>query len=308
MLAGEDGHLFYVPGETMEALPPYKRLSEEKLQKELANIKLAGNYLAENNIPFLFVTIPDKDEVYPEYYPKYILERPKTSRMAQLADYIRAHSEINAFDLTDDLIAAKNSDFFLYFKNYDPAHWNMNGAFIGYLKIMDHLNVSQKNQSVLSKEDFFIEETPVTKKTASGSYSFDNFSDILYDYKYKKEHSAKLIFSYSGDKVNGLAPETAPLSMEDFEAMNYSGHIYYYKNPESCNGEKLLIIGDSYIHGFLLDVFAQSFSEVYFLSYSKADGIIIKAAAEAFHPDFVVYEIVERMYFDNQFDNFKTNR
>ncbi|MDR2779592.1 MAG: hypothetical protein LBB28_00540, partial [Synergistaceae bacterium] len=63
------------------------------------------------------------------------------------------------------------------------------------------------------------------------------------------------------------------------------------------NGKKLLIFGDSYIYydyNSLVEFFAESFSEFLFCYY-LGDKEKMMDMAEAFNPDFVVYEIVERM-------------
>jgi hypothetical protein len=296
VLSGKDGHLFYVPGDIAKpfTLPPYPRLKEDQLQEAMENIGIIRDYFAKRGIPFIFVTIPDKEEVYPEYYPEH-LKRPETSRLAQIVSYINEHSDIDAFDLTPDLIAAKNDDYLLYYKNHDPSHWNMNGAFVGYIKMMERLSAYQNDLFILSKDDFSIEETPTVKYTRDGTYRFENLTDILYSYKYKDNFSAKLVDS------NELASGIASLSREDHAAVNYFETYLYYQNPKNNNCPKLLIFGDSYIYGFLLDYFAESFSEIYFLYAAVTSGEVMRAAEIAFKPDFVLYQIVERVYVDNQF-------
>jgi hypothetical protein len=298
VLSGKYGHLFYVPGDIAMplTLPPYPPLKEDQLQEAMENIGIIRDYFAKRGIPFIFVAIPGKGEVYPEYYPEH-LNRHETSRLAQIVSYINEHSDIDAFDLTPDLIAAKKDDYLLYYKNYDPTHWNMNGAFVGYVKMMERLSAYQNDLFILSKDDFSIEETPTVKKTRDGSYSFENLTDISYSYKYKNKFSAKLVESDS--LTNGIAP----LSKEDLATLNYLSVYAYYQNPKNNNGKKLLIFGDSFIYLFLLDYFAESFSEIYFLYTSFTSGEVMRAAETAFKPDFVLYQIVERiyMYTDNQF-------
>jgi hypothetical protein len=278
VLLGSDNHLFYVPGNVSDSstLPPYEKLSEKRLRKYMSDVLLTRDYYKERNIPFIFVTIPDKEEIYPEYYPIPFGDLPYKTRLAQVVQYINEHSDADAFDLTEDLIEAKKGGGApLYFKNHDPAHWNMNGAFVGYRKIMERLRAYQNDLLILSSQDFVIEEVPVTKR--KGAYIYNDYQDIVYNYIPRNGYSA-------------LKQDNAPVKYP-------SRHCYYYKNPACDNGKKLLIFGDSYIYMFIRDFFAESFSELLFCHWQNHwlnDSEYMNKAAEAFNPDFVVYEIVER--------------
>jgi hypothetical protein len=288
ILVGMENHLFYVPGDISNpsTLPPYDKVPEKELRYWMEEIVLMRDYYTERNIPFIFVTIPDKEEIYPEYYPISLGEPPYNTRLAQAVQYINEHSDVDAFDLTSDLMRAKNdSESLLYYKSYDPTHWNMNGAFIGYQKIMEHLRVYQNDLYILSEQDFVIEQVPVIKR--KGSYSYDEFQDIIYHYIPRNKYFAQLMNvqkqTISGKR--GLMEGDAPIQ--------YPNICYYYKNSKCNNGKKLLIFGDSYIWCYILEFFAESFSEFLFCP-TLHDKEKMKDAAKAFNPDFVVYEIVER--------------
>jgi hypothetical protein len=284
-------------------LPPYQTFDELYLKNTLQNIQVLHNYLAARNIPFVFVTIPDKEEVYPEFYPSSFFARPRLSRLSQIVRYIKKNSGIDALDLTEALISEKNEAHLLYYKTLDPSHWNMNGAFVGYVKMMERLKTYDDNLVPLTRNDFDIEEITNIKKTRNGVYAFDNLSDI--EYKYKKDFTAQLVdILHDTAPKPGAASISAPIPKEKLNAWGGVGVARYSKNIECQNGRKLLIFCDSYIDGFIKGFFAENFSEVYFLYLPG--NTVMKMAIDVFEPDFVLYEIVERMYVtDNQFSHFR---
>jgi hypothetical protein len=295
-LTGEENHLFWMPGDVANpvTLPPYQTCDELYLKNTLQNIHVLHNYLAARNIPFVFVTIPDKEEVYPEFYPESFFVRPRQSRLSQIVSYVRKNSDIDALDLTETLVSGKNGDSLLYYKTVDPSHWNMNGAFVGYVKMMERLKTYDDGLVPLTRDDFDIEEILRMKKTGNGVYVFDNLLDI--EYKYNRNFTAQFVDTF-------ITPMSAPIPKEKLNALGV-GLALYSKNIECQNGKKLLIFCDSYIYGFIKDFFADNFSEVYLLS--GYDGAAIKTAIDVFKPDFVLYEVVERMYIttNNQFNQF----
>ena len=64
-------------------------------------------------------------------------------------------------------------------------------------------------------------------------------------------------------------------------------------NPEGGNGEKLLLMCDSYIDGFIDDDLAESFSEIWLVRADHTGKL--PAIVEMFQPDVVIYECAERV-------------
>jgi hypothetical protein len=68
--------------------------------------------------------------------PEGYTRSKEPSRLDQLLDYLRAHSDIPVVDLRESLLAHKAKEK-LYFRS--DTHWNPKGAFIGYQRIMEAL-------------------------------------------------------------------------------------------------------------------------------------------------------------------------
>jgi hypothetical protein len=82
-----------------------------------------------------------------------------------------------------------------------------------------------------------------------------------------------------------------------FNEMNYKEDYFYYKNDQIQNN-KLLVFGDSYSTAFLLKPIAESFSEVFYCRHP--DGNVMRTVIDIFKPDYVLYEMVDRVYFGNK--------
>jgi hypothetical protein len=300
LLQGEDGNLFYSTGskDTPNSLPPYAPVGQDELEKSIQNLSAFNDYFESQGIPLLFCTIPDKENVYPELYPNTFFEKPVISRLAMISDYVNKNTNIDALDLTAPLIEAKGDEM-LYYASFDPSHWNWKGAFVGYREIMNRLAEYQEGLVILGEEDLNI-KTEKTEKTLPGSdFILSGYPDTLYTYSLKKA-AGKLVDVY-GIYGNDTKSDDAPLSHEKLADIGYDGICQYYENDNIADGKKLLIIGDSYINTFFLPYFIESYAEVYYIK-PPSDSSIIKTMSEAFGPDVVLYELVERTYswgFDN---------
>ena len=65
-----------------------------------------------------------------------------------------------------------------------------------------------------------------------------------------------------------------------------------WKNEEVDNDITLLLICDSYINSFIVDDFAESFSEVWLIRVDYTERL--EEAIELCNPDIIIYECVER--------------
>ncbi len=118
---------------------------KNKLEKEKALLKNKG-------IPYFIVIVPDKEAVYPEYYP-YPQNIITNKRLDQLTDYLSHNSNVEFLDLRKAFVSAK-PQYPLYY--HTDSHWNNYGAFIAYQEIMKRLSIHYPNISVPKLSDFNI--------------------------------------------------------------------------------------------------------------------------------------------------------
>ena len=284
-IEGKEQNLFYTSGGS--GIPTYQGknlLSEEKMSELSKGYENMQSYFQGTGAEFCIITIPDKENIYPEYFPDDVFRLSSNTRVDELVEYMNTNTDVNILNLKQSLIDNKGSDM-LYFKNYDCTHWNMNGAFVGYTKIMEQVKQGFPDVKIFTKDDFEIIAEPTkgtmihlnTFKSIRNAMSFD---DIIYHYYLREGYHAEL---------NAEVPDSISLKAND--------KFFHYVNKEQVDAPKMLIIGDSYIYSYLLPILAESFSELYFINYTNTQ--MLMDLQNSIKADFVLYEFVDRVFNEN---------
>ncbi|WP_312833467.1 alginate O-acetyltransferase AlgX-related protein [Sedimentibacter saalensis] len=281
-IMGLDDNVFYTSyGEGIRTFQGKNLYSEATLSDFSKGFTQMDNYFKENGAKLYVATIPDKEGVYPELYPKEIKKLNEKSRVDLLVEYIKANTDIDINNLKLPLINSKGNDM-LYYKNYDPTHWNMNGAFVGYTEIMNQMKSDYPSLKVITKDDFniYVEKSKGTLAHLSSFESINDamsFDDDIYTYVLNDSYKSELFIEL---------PEGIEINAND--------KYFHYTNSSTDNDHTILIIGDSYIYSFLLPIISESFREVYFINFTSAQQI--KNIQNKINADIVLYEFVERMF------------
>jgi len=147
VMLGLDDWLFYVNPKEGNSLEDYRRndpLTGEELKRWKNSLESKYLSLKAQGIPYLFIIVPDKYTIYPEYMPSHIRQIGKQTRREQLIAYMQG-SEVPILDLTPALLAAKNKGQ-LFYKT--DTHWNDFGAAIAHAEIIRTIQLHlQKNSS-----------------------------------------------------------------------------------------------------------------------------------------------------------------
>ena len=270
-LLGKDNWLYYF---TPEILADYQNdnLPTQSQLKTWGNaVQKVDSYLKSRNIPFIYTLDMDKKTIYPENYPSSILKVHSVSRSDMFTDYMTKDTNVDFFTPKNELLAAK-SGMQVYYQNVDNAHWNSNGAYIGYQLLMQHIQKYLPSIRIIPKSDFTI----VNRRVETKVYNAVSFFETEPDYNLK---------------VKPTASET----QHQLDPLNliYSNLNYTYENQDKSL-PKILIFGDSYFYTFQLPVIAESFSQVVFIHTENIGNY--QNYIQLFHPDVVVYENVERMF------------
>ena len=121
VIVGNDGWLFY-----SGSLNDFKRknqLSERALQNIAHNLSFVQKYCEERGSKFVFVCPPNKNELYTDKMPYYIVKGEGENNWERLKPYLDEFG-VNYVDTYDIL---SDSDEALYLKT--DSHWNTKGAF-----------------------------------------------------------------------------------------------------------------------------------------------------------------------------------
>ena len=137
VLVGHDGWLFYTGERMFEHWNRRSGWTEQDLRDWRQLLELRRDWLRERGIKYIFVVPPDKHTVYPEYLPDWMEKSSKPSKLQQLAEYMKAHSDVEFIDLTQTLIDAKKIRV-NYLKT--DTHWNAFGGFVAYRTLVQRLS------------------------------------------------------------------------------------------------------------------------------------------------------------------------
>lgn len=284
---GLDGHLFYYNENTDVMFSGKETLNPQELKdfaKSFMNLK---EYFNSFGAKFYVIAIPNKESIYPEFYPKNLAH--KSNNIFDATFKILKNYNINTLHLKQALLNTKAfSKDPLYYKLIDPSHWNHNGAFAGYRAIMKMIRKDFQSLKILTKNDFNITISTI-KRPYIVNPPYMNFlspilysgKDLIYDFRLKNMQNIDLILNKPSFLVHDKASPH---------------HSFNYTNKDiKKNGKTLLIIGDSYINSFILPWLAQSFQKTYFVYNNLGDKKYINTLLTKIKPDIVMYQFVERM-------------
>ena len=263
--------------EVMDQVTGKIHFDEKQLIKWKSSFQLRNKYLDLMGIPFYVVMVPKKHTVYPEYLPDYIIPA-KENVFDQI---INTDPGFDLLHLKDTLISSKAYWGDLLYNKTD-SHWSEIGAYIGYLKIINHLK-TDFNELVpleLNKEDFVIKPHP------GGQNKF--ILNLLVD---MNDFDASI---NSHDKWNNKIIKTNyegdTLPFGPFNYVNYHEKVIIY-NPEKKY--TLMVFEDSF--SIRLSAFLnQSFGKIIYCHYSEPEAKEFTRLIERFKPDMVLYEFGEQ--------------
>jgi len=140
VIVGRQGWLFMAKEtETRDELDYFRSLrpfTPMELQHWRQALRQRRAWLASRGIAYIFLVVPNKSTIYPEYMPPRIRRRRGASRLDQLLAALRQDKDFPLLDIREPLRQAKKS-----FMTYDKtdSHWNELGAYVAFEAIMGRL-------------------------------------------------------------------------------------------------------------------------------------------------------------------------
>ena len=269
MYLGPNGEFNYA-NEAMLADYQHTNLyTEDYLQAYASSFQALKNNLTKQGIDVYYVQCWDKHSIYPEYFPTSVIQKGNISKTDQMVDALNKLTDITIISPKQILIDAKQ-DYPTYSVYGDSTHWTQRGAYIAYKQIMSTINEHSNIQyDILNDNDYNITITDQGDTLFGGIHE----EDYLEDFTIKSPQAI-------------LANDRLTVGADD------ERHSYRV-NPTVSNDTRLLIIGDSYFNEFLVDDFAESFSETIMI-WGDHLGQTIELI-DAYKPDIVIFEAAERV-------------
>jgi len=139
VIVGEDDWLFF-----NDTLADYQRtniITDRQLHNAVRNLELVNEYCDSNGIEFMFVIAANKNTLYPEYMPYYLIPGEGPSNRELLSDLL-ADTDVHFMDF-GSYDTFLDDDAVYYF--HRDSHWNTVGAAIASNVILSGLDVPHHN-------------------------------------------------------------------------------------------------------------------------------------------------------------------
>ncbi len=273
VILGSNGWLFYGDIE----LPYYRALvplTFQELEQWRRLFETRRDWLAVRGIPYLVVIPPNKSTIYPEHMPPSYNQVHARSRLDQLMDYLRVHTDLKVLDLRQPLLAAKNTER-VYYRT--DTHWNWHGGYVGYAAIVAALS------------EWFPQLQPVDRNV---------FRDQLYEEPGRDLSMMLGLREYFADRYIDIAAPKPREAIDVGQTKEESdlpgrqarrGEDFAYEN-RGKGLPRAVVFRDSFAT-WLIPLLADHFDRIVFSWQYSFDRILV----EKEHPDVVVQEMVERI-------------
>jgi len=273
VVKGRDGWLYFrgpeVPARS-QPLDDYRR-SKPLTRREVTvwvHVKeQRRDWLAARGIRHLLVMIPNKSTIYPDYMPRHIPRLEGQTPFDQITEHLQRHSDLEYLDVRPVFQANRDRQR-LYLKT--DTHWNYLGSFLCYQAIAQALTQWYPMIRPLQESDFTFHV--VTNVAGDLSRNMGLQKVLRDEYFLFQPH---------------FAPLSTNLNQVSFERIREEAEYTETGDPSL---PAAVVLGDSYIHGFMPFLAEHLRRGAFFLSYDRFPVGLI----EQEKPDFVIEEVIER--------------
>jgi len=162
VVSGRDGWLFTGEEQMVDHFLGLAKFTPAQLKSWRTLLEKRRDWLAARGVKYLFVVAPDKQTVYPEYLPAWLLAAApahRETKLDQLLRYMKERSTVEILDLRPALRAAK-TEAPVYLQT--DTHWNLLGGFVACREVLKTLAKQFPDLPPLRREDFIWTNPPAT--------------------------------------------------------------------------------------------------------------------------------------------------
>jgi hypothetical protein len=162
VIVGQNGWLYFSEIRMIDHFLGVERMTPQRLESWQRLLEKRRDWLAARGIQYLFVIPPDKQTIYPENLPAWLLAAVppgRQTKLDQFTQFMREHSTVEILDLREGLTRAKKTAP-VYLQN--DTHWNWYGGFVGSQEIIKALSRQVPELPPLRLEDFDWTNAPAT--------------------------------------------------------------------------------------------------------------------------------------------------
>ena len=272
VVAGRNGWIYST--ETVDNYLDTNPLSSEDIRSIGVTLSLIQENVKSAGGNFLFVPVPNKNSVYPEYMPvRYI--KSDENNLTRLGEKLE-NLGVNHADFTNRFASAKGETLGrLYYKR--DTHWTIFGAMIGYKEIMEGLGRTSKSYDI--------------GNFSSAKVRIGDLDKLLYPVGYttEEEYMPSEIIDYdSFEFVYPTGVSDTRAQLENFMS-DKEDHDNNFSTKQKNPGDdsSLYMIRDSFARA-ILPYMIDSYADATFVRTTSPSVANIPAGSD------VVYEICER--------------
>lgn len=269
VVIGRDGWLFYDDGSHQGAARGDPPLLGPEVRSWLITLAGRTEYARAHGAPYLVVTPPSKETTYPQHAPAWFhgpspdrssLLLPRLARASGAGEVLYLYPQVQA------ATEAGRKTFSLH-----DTHWTGEGAYAGYVGLMDRLHAMGLTEGPRPLSDFQLydqgESGPRDLALMLGVSSLVHHNYLAFD---DRAAQAKLHITYLGPKTDWTAPQVV--------------------DTGETGKPVLLMTRDSFSNA-LLPFLLSHFSRIV-LSHDQ-DGFWRPDLVDRFKPDIVILEVIE---------------
>ena len=229
-------------------------------------------FCEKNNISLITIIPPDKATIYPEYYNKYIKKLSGKENYIILKEYIeKTFKDKKIIVPYNELTKAKEN--LLYFVK--DSHWNSYGAYTAYKLLESSIKELYPSYKTIDADEII--------KCDRSDYTHNDLERMLG------------IINITSNTVQDICPKEKGIL--DLMYENAHQTIWWKKSYGGDNAPKILLIHDSFMVE-LAPFIEKGASEIGSIWTYDNDFNKISDTILSFKPDLIIWERVERLWFE----------
>jgi hypothetical protein len=267
VIIGRDHWLYYADDSALDDYESAEPLTPEDLETWRQSLMDTRDWLRAQGAQFVFMVVPDKHVIYPEYMPPSIHRLHPDYRGDQLVEYLRQHSDLSVVDGRQVLMKRKPTE--RVYSTTD-THWNDRGIYVGYDALLREAGRSVPGLAPLPRTAF----APVERDEPGGDLAaMIALNGVL------REHELAL---------EPLVPRRARLLEPTDLREGYEVARVVTEVPDR-HLPRAVIFRDSFMSG-MLPFLSEHFSRAVYMWQNDVDRDLVLRE----RPDLVILEIVGR--------------
>lgn len=273
---GKDGWLYYSGDNSFDSFRGARQLTTNELEGWRQALERRQEWAAARGVHYVFVLVPEKQTIYPEFVPARYRRLRSRTPLTQLVEYMAAKSVVDVIDLRKSLQAAKAGEQ-VYYKI--DTHWNGAGAYAAYRQILERLSHSSPALRPQDRSAFSFVPTGFTEADLARIAGLSTKEDNIRVTPLQKRSSGRQPLTIPG--IEAPRKDLQPFATE----------------VAGADQPRAVMVHDSFAVA-LMPFLSEHFARIVYLrrlllnsvSFEKA----IAATVESERPQFLIEETAER--------------